>query len=190
MRIRATLRLRNEHMLAARKTLSLSQSRAAAFCFMPLKNYRDLELFQYDHPKVAVFARNVADLLGIPVEQVLPSELAGTSIESTVTRFTDMEPGQLSALSCQAQKALPAPDAEMDAEEIKIAISRVLDTLTFREREIVKLRYGIGGGYTYTLEEVGKRFKVTQERVRQIEMRAIRRIKQSVWRVKELDGVK
>ena len=55
-------------------------------------------------------------------------------------------------------------------------MSAVLDTLTYREREIIKLRYGIGDGYTYTLEEVRKKFNVTKERVRQIEGKAIRKL--------------
>jgi RNA polymerase primary sigma factor len=53
----------------------------------------------------------------------------------------------------------------------------VLSTLTYREREIIKLRYGLGDGYTYTLEEVGKIFKVTRERVRQIKEKAIARLR-------------
>lgn len=56
-------------------------------------------------------------------------------------------------------------------EMLKDKIESVLETLTYREREIIKLRYGIGDGYTYTLEEVGKIFKVTRERVRQIEQK-------------------
>jgi RNA polymerase primary sigma factor len=56
----------------------------------------------------------------------------------------------------------------------------VLKTLTYREREILKLRYGIGDGYTYTLEEVGKIFKVTRERVRQVEAKAIRKLQHPV----------
>ena len=44
---------------------------------------------------------------------------------------------------------------------LKDKIEQVLDTLTYREREIIKLRYGLGDGYTYTLEEVGRKFKVT-----------------------------
>ncbi|HCK72014.1 MAG TPA: RNA polymerase subunit sigma-70, partial [Planctomycetaceae bacterium] len=43
-------------------------------------------------------------------------------------------------------------------------IERILKTLTYREREIIRLRYGLGDGYTYTLEEVGRIFKVTRER--------------------------
>ena len=63
----------------------------------------------------------------------------------------------------------------------------MLNTLTYREREIMKLRYGIGGGYTYTLEEVGKRFKVTRERVRQIEAKALRKLQHPI-RSRRLEG--
>jgi RNA polymerase primary sigma factor len=59
-------------------------------------------------------------------------------------------------------------------------IDSLLRTLTFREREIVRLRYGLGDGYTYTLEEVGRIFKVTRERVRQIEAKAIRKLQHPV----------
>jgi RNA polymerase primary sigma factor len=67
------------------------------------------------------------------------------------------------------------------------ASSDVLDTLTFREREIIKLRYGIGDGYTYTLEEVGRIFRVTRERVRQIEAKAVRKLQHPV-RARKLSG--
>jgi RNA polymerase primary sigma factor len=66
-------------------------------------------------------------------------------------------------------------------------IEAVLKTLTYREREIIKLRYGIGDGYTYTLEEVGKIFSVTRERVRQIEAKAVRKLQHPV-RSKQLEG--
>ena len=56
-------------------------------------------------------------------------------------------------------------------------IKSCLDKLSYREREIIKLRYGIGDGYTYTLEEVSRIFKVSRERVRQVEQRAIKKIK-------------
>ncbi len=59
-------------------------------------------------------------------------------------------------------------------------IEQVLKTLTYREREIIKLRYGLGDGYTYTLEEVGRIFKVTRKRVRQIEAKAVRKLQHPV----------
>ena len=70
---------------------------------------------------------------------------------------------------------------------LKDRIEEVLKTLTYREREIIKLRYGIGDGYTYTLEEVGKIFKVTRERVRQVEAKAIRKLQHPV-RSRKLEG--
>ncbi len=70
---------------------------------------------------------------------------------------------------------------------LKDKIEAVLNTLTHREREIIKLRYGIGDGYTYTLEEVGRIFKVTRERVRQIEAKAIRKLQHPV-RARRLGG--
>jgi RNA polymerase primary sigma factor len=59
--------------------------------------------------------------------------------------------------------------------------------LTYREREILRLRYGLADGYTYTLEEVGKIFSVTRERVRQIESKAVRKL-QSPQRSRALTG--
>ena len=72
-------------------------------------------------------------------------------------------------------------------ERLKDKIEQALKTLTFREREIIKLRYGIGDGYTYTLEEVGRIFKVTRERVRQIEAKAVRKLQHPV-RSRKLEG--
>jgi len=72
-------------------------------------------------------------------------------------------------------------------EMLKDKIDDVLKTLTYREREIIKLRFGIGDGYTYTLEEVGRIFKVTRERVRQVEAKAIRKLQHPV-RSRKLEG--
>jgi RNA polymerase primary sigma factor len=72
-------------------------------------------------------------------------------------------------------------------EMLKDKIEKVLHTLTYREREIIKLRYGINDGYTYTLEEVGRIFKVTRERVRQIEAKAVRKLQHPV-RSRKLEG--
>ncbi len=66
-------------------------------------------------------------------------------------------------------------------------IEDLLKTLTFREREIIRLRYGLVDGYNYTLEEVGRIFKVTRERVRQIEAKAVKKL-QHPTRVGKLAG--
>ena len=75
-----------------------------------------------------------------------------------------------------------SPSDSATSEMLRSRIADVLRTLTYREREILKLRYGIGDGYTYTLEEVGRIFKVTRERVRQVESKAIRKLQHPVRR--------
>jgi RNA polymerase primary sigma factor len=80
-----------------------------------------------------------------------------------------------------------SPVASATQEMLKDRIDVVLKTLSYREREIIKLRYGIGDGYTYTLEEVGRIFKVTRERVRQVEAKAIRKLQHPV-RSRKLEG--
>ena len=83
------------------------------------------------------------------------------------------------------RQSSPSETAAQDM--LRQRIEQVLKGLTYREREIIKLRYGIGDGYTYTLEEVGRIFKVTRERVRQVEAKAIRKLQHPV-RARKLDG--
>jgi len=82
---------------------------------------------------------------------------------------------------------IDSPVLSATQEMLKERIDIVLKTLSYREREIIKLRYGIGDGYTYTLEEVGRIFKVTRERVRQVEAKAIRKLQHPV-RARKLEG--
>ena len=70
---------------------------------------------------------------------------------------------------------------------LKDRIDSLLKTLTYREREIIRLRYGLTDGYTYTLEEVGRIFRVTRERVRQIEAKAVKKLQHPV-RSKQLES--
>ena len=84
-------------------------------------------------------------------------------------------------------ETVESPVQSATQEMLKDRIDHVLKTLTYREREIIKLRYGIGDGYTYTLEEVGRIFKVTRERVRQVEAKAIRKLQHPV-RSRKLEG--
>ncbi len=70
------------------------------------------------------------------------------------------------------------PLHDMNYDLLKRRIAEVLEVLNYREREILRLRYGLVDGYSYTLEEVGRIFAVTRERVRQIESKAVRKLQQ------------
>ncbi len=82
---------------------------------------------------------------------------------------------------------IPRPHKAAANGMLRDRIESLLKTLTYREREIIRLRYGLGDGYTYTLEEVGRIFKVTRERVRQIEAKAVRKLQHPV-RSQQLEG--
>ncbi len=79
------------------------------------------------------------------------------------------------------------PLRDTNIEMLKQRLNDVMHDLSYREREIIRLRYGLADGYTYTLEEVGKIFQVTRERVRQIESKAVRKLQQP-YRTRTLAG--
>ena len=109
------------------------------------------------------------------VNRVLSISMHPVSIDRPVGESEDSNLGDF--LEDTTQRT---PDQVAGQDALKKRIELVLKTLSYREREIIKLRYGIGDGYTYTLEEVGRIFKVTRERVRQVEAKAIRKLQHPV----------
>ena len=71
----------------------------------------------------------------------------------------------------------PSPDGAASYQLLKAQLNAVLHTLTPREEEVLRLRFGLDDGRTRTLEEVGEKFKITRERIRQIEAKAIRKLR-------------
>lgn len=124
--------------------------------------------------EVKISVSEARRVLKISRHQISLDRTVGESADSAFGDFIEDEKAE-SPVSAAAQ------------EMLKEKIESVLETLTYREREIIKLRYGIGDGYTYTLEEVGKKFMVTRERVRQIEAKAVRKLQHPV-RSRKLEG--
>ena len=81
----------------------------------------------------------------------------------------------------------PTPEDTACLSELKVAVTEVLSTLTPREEKVLRLRFGIGELTDHTLEDVGAKFSVTRERMRQIEAKALRKLKHPS-RYKELVG--
>ncbi len=73
----------------------------------------------------------------------------------------------------------PEPDSEIMTESLKEEVNHILETLTGREAKILKLYFGLDGEKAHTLEEIGVKFKLTRERVRQIKEKALRRLRHS-----------
>ncbi|MFN0053636.1 MAG: sigma-70 family RNA polymerase sigma factor [Planctomycetales bacterium] len=93
------------------------------------------------------------------------------SLDTPVGESEDSSFGDFLEDSCEH-----TPSESAMHKLLKDKINHVLKSLTYREREIIKLRYGLGDGYSYTLEETGRIFKVTRERIRQIESKALRKL--------------
>ena len=87
------------------------------------------------------------------------------------------EDGSSNMYEVMESNSNPKPDRELMNESLRKEIERSLTTLTVREADVVRLYFGLSGAHPMTLEEIGERFDLTRERVRQIKEKAIRRLK-------------
>ena len=112
---------------------------------------------------------------GIPVEKItemLNSSLDSISIDSSVGEDNSTLQDYISD-----DQSSNAPDFEITQKMLKEELNKALDSLDERERSVLEYRYGLKDGNIHTLEEIGNMYGITRERVRQIESRAIRRLK-------------
>ncbi len=127
----------------------------------------------------------VADITGLTIEDarvILKMTRQPLSLDQPVGDHEDNYFGEF-----LEEKRDDDPLYDTNMEMLKRRLEDVMDDLSYREREIIKLRYGLTDGYSYTLEEVGKIFSVTRERVRQIESKAVRKLQQP-YRSRALAG--
>ena len=122
-------------------------------------------------------AEEIAEELGLSVSEVKQSlKNAGKHISMDAS-FAEGEDSNLYDVISASET--PMPDSELVKESIREEIGRVLETLSEREADVVKLYYGIGQSSTMTLDEIGNTFDLTRERVRQIREKAIRKLRKS-----------
>ncbi len=122
-------------------------------------------------------AEEIAEELGLSVAEVKQSlKNAGKHI-SMDAPFTEGENSNMYDVISASET--PMPDSELVKESIREEIGRVLQTLSEREADVVKLYYGIGQNSTMTLDEIGHTFDLTRELVRQIREKAIRKLRKS-----------
>ncbi|MDR3232736.1 MAG: sigma-70 family RNA polymerase sigma factor [Planctomycetaceae bacterium] len=115
----------------------------------------------------------LSDMTPDEVRKVLTTGSNPVSLEHPVGEDEDNSFGEL-----LSDTGTERPEHSASNEMLRKEISKILNTLSHREREIIKLRFGLNGGYAYTLEEVGRIFQVTRERVRQIEQCAVAKLQQ------------
>jgi RNA polymerase primary sigma factor len=137
------------------------------------KAYSTLEQ-RYERPPSA---QELADLLEIPVEEVKQSLQNSGRHLSMDAPLKDGDESSSNMYDVLQSSESPSPEKELLHESLRKEIERSLVTLTQREADVIRLYFGLNGKNALTLEEIGERFDLTRERVRQIKEKAIRRLK-------------
>ncbi len=106
------------------------------------------------------------------VREILKTAQEPVSLETPIGKEEDSHLGDFIE-----DKDSPAPPKVASHSLLKEQLNEVLSTLTYREKRVLELRFGIATGHPHTLEEVGKEFGVTRERIRQIEAKALRKLR-------------
>ena len=117
----------------------------------------------------------IAKELGLPVEKIIEANRTAADTLSLDTPVGDEEDTSIG--SFVEDERTPGPADATSNALLAEALKEILDTLTEREADVLRMRFGMYDGRTHTLEEVGQIFGVTRERIRQIENKAIRKLR-------------
>ena len=129
---------------------------------------------QKQEPSTRTAEEEIAEELDIPVEQVTDILTSG---QRTLSLDTSLGDGENSLLEMMPDNSQEAPDEMTLRNTLKDEISSALSTLDEREQKVIRLYFGLGGGTEMTLEEIGKQFRLTRERIRQIKEKALRKLR-------------
>ncbi|MEX2585618.1 MAG: RNA polymerase sigma factor RpoD/SigA [Balneolaceae bacterium] len=135
---------------------------------------KELSKLEQEYERVPS-AAELAESLDMTVSEVADTlKISGRHL-SVDAPFAQGEDNRL--LDVLENEEIPDPDNDLMGESLKVEIERALSKLTKREAEVIRLYFGIGREHSLTLEEIGERFDLTRERVRQIKEKALRKLR-------------
>ncbi|GAA5521278.1 MAG TPA: RNA polymerase sigma factor RpoD/SigA [Fodinibius sp.] len=135
---------------------------------------KELSKLEQEYERVPS-AAELAESLDMTVSEVADTlKISGRHL-SVDAPFAQGEDNRL--LDVLENEETPDPDNDLMGESLKVEIERALSKLTDREAEVIRLYFGIGREHSLTLEEIGERFDLTRERVRQIKEKALRKLR-------------
>jgi len=135
---------------------------------------KELSKLEQEYERVPS-AAELAESLDMSVSEVADTlKISGRHL-SVDAPFAQGEDNRL--LDVLENEEIPDPDNDLMGESLKVEIERALSKLTKREAEVIRLYFGIGREHSLTLEEIGERFDLTRERVRQIKEKALRKLR-------------
>ena len=178
MRIRAILRFRNEDLTRKRLIAGFkTQEELAAYLEICTTSVSGWETFK-TYPKDERIIKKLEAALNCKIEEIFPPEAIeainkklGTPIEKVadIKRLPSYTRGEY---------LLPSPEDMFERKELEENVENWLESISERERKVLEMRFGLADGIAHTLEEVGQEFGVTRERIRQIEAKALDKIRE------------
>ena len=135
--------------------------------------YSELEQ-KYERPPSVDELADVLECTAEDVRQSMANSGRHVSMDASLVEGDESSSNMYDLLP---NDAMPSPESELTVDSLRKDIERSLTTLTSREGDVVRMYYGLSGRYPLTLEEIGEKFDLTRERVRQIKEKAIRRLK-------------
>jgi len=136
------------------------------------KTYAKLEQ-ELEREPIAEEISEILDILPADIRDIMRNQVRHMSMDAPLGNLEDG--GSMYELLENKHEA--APDNDLIIESLRSEINRALTALTPREADVVRLYYGLSGSHSHSLEEIGEKFELTRERVRQIKEKAVRRLK-------------
>jgi RNA polymerase sigma factor (sigma-70 family) len=180
-----------QRLVAARKAKGYTQAMLSSLTGIKLTLISRIETMRVI-PDIEM-RQEIADALAVDIDYLFPETLLEAIRDGLFkNRVVDLDEARLIKLAIEKKAlALPPPDDPSSRSEIAIgapvdltfsggarsAIRRVIGTLGVVEQKVIRLRFGLEDGRCRTLEEVGKEFSLTRERIRQIESKALRKLR-------------
>lgn len=185
IRVRASVRYRNDALLRAREATGRSQAEAAAFCGVPPGVYMDLEKMDFSEATterraqtILRHAETVATAFGLTMDEVAPADLVSARVPSKdfqATATLSTTALLLAGARFAERSALPA-GMEAERHEADAAMKSALSRLTPKQRLAVEARFGLDGGGERTFDDVAKMLRVSSGRARLLVIEAVRRM--------------
>lgn len=164
-----------------RQAIILAISQKTSLIRLPVNRTVDIQKIEKVHRKLEnelgrePTAAEISSELDMDDEEVDYLRSINQEYVSLDSSFGDSE--EMSVLSTMEDYAAESPDKKVLDESLKEALNSVLDTLTESERGILKMRFGLDGNKPMSLQQIGEKYKLSKERIRQIEKKAIRRLR-------------
>ena len=136
------------------------------------KTFAKLEQ-QLEREPIAEEISEIIDIMPADIRDIMRNQGRHMSMDAPLG--TSEDGGSMYELLENKHEA--SPDNDLIIESLRSEINRALTALTSREADVVRLYYGLSGGHSHSLEEIGEKFELTRERVRQIKEKAVRRLK-------------